>query len=145
MKFEMLVKKTFDIKYLRAQMNVRYWEDATVNGEEDDDTNPKIPLRNGDSWVITVDIDTGQIMDWPEGTTAETHYKVCDEGFYVLKDSKGDVIYSMDGYVPSMLAPEGGGYGDYVILKIDENGYIKNWSADLSSFEENARGELDAY
>lgn len=29
--------KSVEVKYLRARCGVRYWEDATVNGEEDTD------------------------------------------------------------------------------------------------------------
>jgi hypothetical protein len=46
------------------------------------------------------------------------------------------VVYSKDGYVPEIMCPEGNGYGDYIIMKVNENGYIANWDADLSDFEE---------
>ena len=41
----------------------------------------------------------------------------------------------IDGYVPSMMCPEGDGYGDYVIMKVAEDGTIANWRVDLSEFE----------
>lgn len=34
------------VKYLRARCGVRYWEDGTVNGVQDDDGS-RIPCRNG--------------------------------------------------------------------------------------------------
>lgn len=37
MKITIKVKKEFEVKYLKAKCGVRYWEDATVNGEEDKD------------------------------------------------------------------------------------------------------------
>ena len=35
------------------------------------------------------------------------------------------------------MCPEGEGYGDYVIMKIDGDGKIEKWVADLSEFEAN--------
>ena len=67
---------------------VRYWEDATVNGVEDTD-GALIPLRFGDCWMPIIELDTGRVRDWPEGTTADIHYKVCDAGEYELLDGKG--------------------------------------------------------
>jgi transcriptional regulator with PAS, ATPase and Fis domain len=32
---------------------------------------------------------TGRVLDWPKGTTAEVHYKVCDAGCYWLEDANG--------------------------------------------------------
>ena len=117
-----------------ADMEVRYWEDATVNGEEEDEGAPKIPLRHGDIWKLKIDLAAGRIEGWPDGVTARTHYKVCDAGVYSLVRSDGSEIISIDGYVPSMLAPNGGGYGDYVILDIGADGVIAGWSADLTYF-----------
>ena len=34
-----------------------------------------------------------------------------------------------------MMCPEGGGYGDYIIMKIDENGVIRNWNVNIEDFE----------
>lgn len=125
----------FEVKYLIADMGVRYWEDAEVDGVEDADGD-LIPLREGDFWRIRIDVDTGIIAGWPNGTSAKTHYKVCDAGVYrLLADDQG-VIAERDGYVPSMLAPGGGGYGDYVILNIDGAGRIEGWSFDASYFRE---------
>ena len=124
-----------DVKYLFASMNVRYWEDATVNGIEETNENPTIPLRNGGTWDIMIDIEQGRIMNWPVGVTASTHYKVCDEGTYTLTsyDMEG-VVIRKEGYVPSMLCPKENGYGDYVIMDIDENGYIDKWNFDHRYF-----------
>ncbi len=129
------VTQDVPVKYLNASMGVRYWEDGKVNGIDDDDSNPKMPLRSNDTWEITVDLDTGKILGWPEGVTAETHYKVCDAGVYRVLDADRVCIAEKDGYVPSMLSPGGDGYGDYVIMKIDGSGQIENWRADLSYFD----------
>ena len=136
MKIEMTIKQTVDVQFLFADMGVRYWEDGIVNGEVDDDDNPKMPKVENGRWKLTINLDTGCIIGWPRGTTASVHYKVCDDGEYALLDSAGRVVKKIDGYVPSMLAPEGEGYGDYVILSIDEEGLISNWKADLSCFDD---------
>lgn len=136
--------KSVPVKYIRARCGVRYWEDATVNGEEDKDGS-RIPLRegtaadnddlNGGNWRPTIDLDTGKIEGWPEGTTASIHYKVCDDGDYELLDADRNVVASVYGYVPSLMCPEGNGYGDYVIMEIAADGTIAKWKADLSEFE----------
>ena len=106
---------------------VRYWEDTTVNGQEDTDGS-LIPLRKGDQWMITIDLETGKIHDWPEGTTADIHYKVCDAGAYWLADKEGKPAAKWNGfYVPDDLLAGGEGYGDYIILKVDGAGVIEGW------------------
>lgn len=125
---------TVDVRILKVECNVRYWEDATVNGVDDDDGD-LIPMRRGDTWAPFIEIDTGKVIHWPAGTTAHVHYKVCDEGCYTLLDVNGDPVRSIDGYVPAMLSPGGSGYGDYVIMDIGPDGVIANWKADLSYFD----------
>jgi hypothetical protein len=131
------------VKYLRARCGVRYWEDGTVNGEKDSDGS-RIPCRDpkpndrlgGGDWLPLIELETGKIVGWPEGTTADIHYKVCDDGEYMLlsEDCK-TVVKKIDGYVPGIMCPEGDGDGDYVIMKIGPNGSIANWKVDLSEFE----------
>lgn len=135
MKFEKKEIVEYDVGKIRCMMGVRYWEDAHVNGEEDTDGD-KIPLRKGDTWDITIDLESGTIENWTKGATASVHYKVCDAGVYKLIDYDGNVVVENDGYVPNFLAPNGGGYGDYVIIKIDENGYIENWKVNLYDMQE---------
>ena len=130
------VKKQVPVIYLNADIGVRYWEDAKVNGVEEDDDNPKIPLKNGDSWDITISLELGRILSWPKGVTADVHYKVCDAGVYRALDSSKQCVAMKDGYVPSMLSPGRDGFGDYVIMKIDGDGIIEGWKADMSYFEE---------
>lgn len=126
------------VKYLKAECGVRYWEDAFVNGEGDDDDNPRMPFAKDGTWGILIDIDTGFILDWPAGTTADVHYKVCDAGVYTLLDADRNQVKQIDGYAPSIMSPGGNGYGDYVIMEIDGDGKIANWSVDLSEFEDDA-------
>lgn len=108
---------------------VRYWEDATVNGEEDHAGN-RIPLRCGGEWCPTIDLATGKIQDWPEGTTADIHYKVCDAGAYWLADAEGNIVARWMGYyVPDKFLCHGDrGFGDYIILKVDAAGMIEGWT-----------------
>lgn len=131
MKVKLKVFKEFDIKYIEADFGVRYFEDATVNGVEDNEENIKMPCvvdDNGEKrWKIKVDIDNGQIVNWNKGTVAQTYYKVCDDGNYNLLDTNGDVIKEISSYVPDIFAIYDEGFGDYVYIKIDENGFIEDW------------------
>lgn len=134
MEIELKVKQKIDVKYLGVSVKVRYSEDATVNGVEDTD-GELMPLMDGENWEILIDINNGAILDWPKGTTAKVHYKVCDEGRYTLLTELHDLIVALeDAYVPSMLSIGQNGYGDYIILNIDENGFIENFKADLEDF-----------
>lgn len=124
-----VVYEKLDIKYLKAFLGVRYWEDATIDGVEDSDGS--IPCREGDTWAITIDVDEGRILDWDnpnQDTIASVHYKVCDDGKYELYTEKGNLIRSVSGvYVPSFMCPKGNGDGDYVIMNIDGAGFIENF------------------
>ena len=133
-KISLKIEAKYDVAKLCASLGVRYWEDGVVNGIQDDD-GELIPLRNGDNWDIVIDVDTGIIEGWPEGTTASLHYKVADEGIYSLVSRSGEVITTKDGYVPEMLSPAGEGFGDYVIMNIGADGKIEGWRFDASYFE----------
>jgi len=134
MKITLKVKKEYDIKYLSVEAGVRYWEDATVNGIEDTDGS-LIPCREGEYWEPLIEIETGKITNWEQGITADIHYKVCDDGTYRLLDESANTIKSIDGYVPKIMCPNGNGFGDYIIMNVDESGFIKNWNPDLSDFK----------
>lgn len=126
MKISAPITMEFDVAEIRVRAGVRYWEDATVNGVEDTD-GTLIPLRVGDLWQPVIEIETGRVRDWPEGTTADVHYKVCDAGAYELLDANGRIVALRDGYVPDFLAVNESGYGDYIILKIGSDGLIEGW------------------
>lgn len=132
---EINAPRTVNATKLKVDADVRYWEDATVNGVEDED-GTLIPFRVGDAWCPTFNIDEGTIENWPAGTTASIHYKVCDAGIYALIGEDGEMLIHKDGYVPSILSPGGDGYGDYIIMSIDAAGKIANWQPDLSYFED---------
>ena len=84
-----------------------------------------------DYWCITIDVNEGKVENWPDNFWLTTHFKICDDGLYTVEDDEGNIYYdsikSRDYYVPSFLAIDDDGYGDYMYLTIDNNGYIKNW------------------
>lgn len=124
----------FEVAYLRAECEVRYWDDASVNGVTDDADRPSIPFAVNDTWCPVISLDTGVIVDWPQGTTASVHYKVCDAGRYSLLDPLKSTVLTIDGYVPRIMSPKANGYGDYVIMDIGADGAIANWRVDLEAF-----------
>ena len=150
MKLTVTMRQGVEGKYLRARCGVRYWEDADVNGEQDTDGS-RIPCRKGTAadndrlgggdWCPTIELATGRIEDWPEGTTARIHYKVCDDGEYTLLDSDRNVVKAIDGYVPDIMCPGGRGYGDYVIMAVGADGTIADWRVDMADFERDAAAE----
>lgn len=129
-------REVMEAKYIYIDAGVRYWEDGEVNGVEDTD-GTLMPFIVGDRWTPVIEIATGQIQNWPHGTTAHTHYKVCDDGSYYLRDAEGNTVGAIeDDYVPSILDPTRDGYGDYLIFNIDVNGFIENWKVRcLDEFE----------
>lgn len=141
-------------KYFRVDAGVRYFEDGTVNGTEDiswdeqkNGIMPRMPfVVYEDSgtvsaisntpikefrWKFEIDLETGNIINWPKGTTASTYYKVCDDGTYALLDENHNVIHEIKNYVPKILAyldkEEYYGFGDYIILSIDADGHLKDF------------------
>lgn len=118
---------TENVKYLQVDAGVRYWENAEVNGVDDEDGN-LIPLKDGERWRFKIDIDTGQIMNWPNGVSASVHYKVCDDGVYKLLNENEEVVFSKSGYVPDILCPKDEGFGDYIIMDINKEGIIDLWT-----------------
>ena len=113
--------------FIRIDAEPRNPKDAEVNDVEEDNDNPKIPFlvrdekcQDGWCWKLDVDIETGEIIGWPKEVKASVHYKVCD-----CCGIKYEEIEYL-GYVPDFLAIDDRGYGDYIMLTI-EDGKIKNW------------------
>jgi hypothetical protein len=137
-KITVTVKHEVEVKYLSAMCKPRYWEDVEVSGiiDGEDVTYETIPCRDRwEGWAPIIDLDTGIIQNWVPGVTAKIHYKVCDAGVYALLDQDRNAVTVIEGYVPKIMCPGGDGYGDYIIMNIDENGLIKNWKLDLKAFE----------
>ena len=133
MKTKIKVEKEVNIATLRVFANVRYWEDATINGVKDEDGS-LVPCKNGDAWSPIIDVDSGKITNWTIGIKAKIHYKVCDECGWELWDEAGATISKDDGYVPDTLSPKERGFGDYIIMDIDENGFIADWKFNITDF-----------
>lgn len=133
--FRLQKKNPIKITTVRVNAFVRYWEDALVNGKEDVN-GTLIPCREEDIWMPIIDLKTGKIKNWKIGATAKVHYKICDEGIYIFLDEDGEVVYNLEGYVPSLLCPKENGYGDYIIMDVDENGQIDGWDLTIPSFKE---------
>ena len=119
-------KENVQVTKLKVDAEVRYWEDASVNGIDDED-GTLIPCRVGDAWCPIIDLATGKIEGWPENTIASIHYKVCDAGRYSLLDADGKEVCVKDGYVPDIMAPAGDGGGDYIIMQVGPDGAILNF------------------
>ncbi|HYE53683.1 MAG TPA: hypothetical protein VD996_02530 [Chitinophagaceae bacterium] len=134
MKATVKIEKQVEIKTLHVEAHVRYWEDATINGISDE-TGDLTPCKEGHLWKPVIDIDTGIIINWRVGAIADIHFKVCDVGSYFLKDEAGNVVAAIeDDYVPSILCPEGDGFGDYIIMKVDAGGKIEKWQPLIEDF-----------
>ena len=130
MKVQAQITQDFEVVTIKVSAQVRYWEDGRVAGSDDVD-GTLIPLRSGDCWEPSIDLDTGRIRDWPSGVQADVHYKVCDAGVYTLLDAEGNTLATRSGYVPDLMSPGGEGYGDYIIMKIGQDGLIAKWRAEL--------------
>lgn len=155
MKINILKPVEFDVKLLEVRAHIRYPEDSDFiefktddEGNEyknyisDDEENPKIPCVESDPdiygrqrfyWKPIIDIENGRIINWESGVNAHIFYKVCDEFECYLEDKDGHVIVSYNGYVPGFMAIEDEGYGDYIDMIVDANGFIKNWVFDSYS------------
>lgn len=139
MEIEITRVEKVTVTALKVDAEVRYWEDATVNGIGDD-SGTLIPCRRGDAWCPIIDLETGIIRDWPAGTIADVHYKVCDAGRYTLLDVNGAEVVTKDGYVPDIMCPNDNGHGDYIIMTIGPDGAILNF--DGSDLDDITRGQL---
>lgn len=126
MKVKIETTKEVEITTLLVDAGVRYWEDATVNGTEDEQGD-LIPCRDGERWKPIIDIESGIIINWTKGVVANVHYKIADDGIYHLADEESIILMTKDGYVPKILDLYNDSFGDYIILNIDENGKIANW------------------
>lgn len=127
MKATIKIKKEIELRTIHVDAGVRYWEDASVNGVEDKEGD-LIPCRSGDRWSPIIEIDTGEILNWEDGKSAVIHYKVCDDGIYKVMDNDGNFHELDEDYVPDFLGIEDSGYGDYIIMNVDEKGIIQNWN-----------------
>ncbi len=135
-KIKVQIEKEVTIKTLQVEAWIGFWEDAKVNGVRD--WNGTIPCRDDEHWMPLIDIDTGKILNWTQGVKASTNYKIRDEGVYHLQDEQGNTVLTKTGYVPKIMTPKEEGFGDYITMDIDENGFIQKWIPNIDDFlEEN--------
>lgn len=138
MKRKIKVEQEIDLAIADCTIFARDWEDSEINGVEDDADNPQMPcviIADEDkrqlAWCPVVNLDNGQITNWQKGVTASIHYKSCDENCIHILDRECNVVKEYEGYVPCFLCPKANGFGDYVIMDIDENGFIQNFNNNL--------------
>ena len=139
-----------DVKHLFVKARARYPEDSTLrqlpeyDWIEDDANQPKMPCMSyvqeqwcGGAWYWcpVIELETGKIINWRQGVCASISYKVVDEFDCYITDSNDKIVARYNGYVPSFMAIDEEGYGDYVYLTINEDGYIENWSFDEYDFK----------
>ena len=153
---EIIVKNNskLEINYLVLNCHVRYVQDSDVNGESDvtyeeqcDGVTPRMPFFNVHenkrgcydyNWCPVININSGQIINWPVGTTANISYKVCDGCQISFKRNLNEdplfypyengLVDHYEGYVPRILDIMGDGYGDYIQMNVDEYGNIENFN-----------------
>ncbi len=124
MHFHKVVNTSYKIETLKMSLPIRY---------HDEDMPFDFPMRVNDVWTANINVDSGQIQDWPENQPAHSlHLKIVDTGSYYLIDDSGKQVASLEQeYVPNDLVP--GEYGDYVILEISPTGLITNWPSNPSA------------
>lgn len=130
-----------NMKYIRAIVCPRYWEDVDIRSDNNDyysDNDYKnMPLRDDDKWILEIDVDTGSVRNWTNGVEASIHYKICDDGkYFILDKNYTDIAKFESEYVPSILAIDDEGYGDYIILTINSDGIINDWKRPYFDNEE---------
>ena len=122
MKYTINTTKEIEIAKIRVILPIRY---------EDEDMSYDFPLRKGDVWEATIDIDSGKIENWP-GNPAQFEVKVVDGGTYILLAEDGTEISILQDYVPRCIS---GDFGDYIKLDIADSGTILNWKTNLTFHE----------
>jgi hypothetical protein len=117
MKIKLPITTEIEVTHLHMMLPVNYGEEEIPND---------FPFRKNDSWSVVVELDTGMIVDWPKGKSADVHLTVKDGGTYELVGNDGRIVAAIEGdYVPHGIVP--GSYGDTVELKIAADGCVTNW------------------
>lgn len=118
------------------------WDTSEINDMMDNGDVPKMPcvkeLEKGTfAWCPIINLDNGQIINWEKGVRANIHYKSVDENYIDILDTASNVVKNYEGYVPDILDPHHEGYGDYVIMEVDSNGYIVDFDNNLDDIFNN--------
>lgn len=99
------------------------------------------PLVSGGMWTGLINLQTRKLLNWKrEYGNMFLQAKVRDEGTYFLLDKDQKPFCKLVGYVPNGLIPDEYGFGDYVRLRINDDGFIENWlvNPNFSEFLEDA-------
>lgn len=112
--------------YLEVLVPEYYCEDIEVDGADE------MPCMstNGMHWNPIIELDSGKIINWTKGATAELCIKVSDTGIYHLLDADKRRIYKyQDSYVPDayLVHTKERGFGDYIQFDVDTDGVIRNY------------------
>lgn len=101
----------------------------------------KYPLVFKGIWSGIINLKTHKLLNWKsEYGDLYLQAKVCDSGTYFLLDEDKKVICKIADYVPNGLIPETTDCGDYIRLRINNDGTIENWPEEpsFSDFLEDA-------
>lgn len=126
------------IRYVKAVIEPISFETSYINGKKDSNKNTKMPgiyeNEDGKKLSIEIDLETGKVINWPNGTYAQMSYKVGDYGEYTMYDKDWKRLCVYEGYVPELFQlEEKEKNGDWFSIKIGKDGKIKNFptGADL--------------
>jgi len=117
-----------------VELDIRFVHIVVPN--DHDDIPAGTPGLSGRMWSVMVDIETGQIQDWPnDAKPVDFYVKVTDRGSYSFLDENHKLLMDLiQYYAPNEIVP--GEYGDYIDIEINEKGVITNWSPNVSEFQE---------
>lgn len=88
----------------------------------------KYPLVSKGMWSGAINLRTHKLLNWKqEYGDLFLQAKVCDSGTYFLLDKDKKAVCKITGYVPNGLIPEPDDCGDYIRLRIKNDGTIENW------------------
>lgn len=131
MKIKIVKEVEVEVCLIDVDAHIRYLED--IGFKQDDNwcdchaDNPECPCIDGHQWRPIININTGRIINWDAPIKCHVFAKVCDEFKCKIKGLNGEDIITYEGYVPSFMAIEDNGYGDYIDMIVEEDGTIKDW------------------
>lgn len=156
MKVDVIKKSTEFPAFLQCWIGASYWEDTSFNGEDDTEnadflrnnfpesfflSHEKIgyePVKkdmeryNQDYLYLEINLETGVVLNWPKGVTADFHYKSCDMNYFRLLNKKYTILaQTPEGDSEYVIGPSFmNEWGDYFVLRVNEEGYIINYDVD---------------
>lgn len=131
MKIKIVKEVEVEACLIDVDAHIRYLEDISFEHDNDwcdcnaDDS--ECPCIEGHQWRPIININTGRIINWDAPIKCHVFANVCDEFKCKIKGLNGEDIITYEGYVPSFMAIEDNGYGDYIDMIVEEDGTIKDW------------------